>query len=342
MLSAARNLFFSVIALAGSAPASAQTIGPWTEALVSVTDISAASRLFREVGGWRVTHKGKVARAELDYWNLPDKTTATFLRICAPTASTGCIRFIRFLGAPQRPVRLAARPWDTGGIYSVMVRSDNVAALFDEAIEMGWWAEDLPIGFSFRGSRLKNVVLTGPHGINLAVYERSSPPFTAFPVGRISQAFNAMRFVRHQPVSMKFYRDILGFQVVFDDDATPTEPTPSNFSIPLNYTPKIKRHAAALQPVPGETGRVEVMQLIGFEGDDLAPHASPPNLGILSVRYPVASLSAYREVLIKRGVTIAYEAERVPVAGIGTTNLFAIRDTDGNITEFYEPSARQK
>jgi catechol 2,3-dioxygenase-like lactoylglutathione lyase family enzyme len=316
--------------------AHAQTVAPWQETMVSVRAFEPATRLFVNAGKWRVVQTGKMARTELNYWHLPTHAKGTFQLLCAPKAATGCIRFVRFTGVTQRPIRRAARPWDTGGIFSIMVRSDNVPALFEQALALGWWAEDEPIALSFRGSELKNVVLNGPDGINLAVYERSSPPFTAFPVGRISQAFNSMRFVKDQPSAADFYRKQLGFQVLFDDDATPVTPTPSNFSVPLNYTPKIKRHAAAMQPVPGETGRVEVMQLVGFEGADLSEYAAPPNFGILSVRYPVTGLELWRKQVEANGIEISYAAEKVPVAGLGVINLFAIRDHDGAITEFYE------
>lgn len=319
-------------------PAAAQEVAPWTEAVVSVENFPASAALFRDVGGWTRTHRGRMDRAELDYWRLPKAAKATFERWCAPAATIGCIRFVRFTGAPQRPVRQATRAWDTGGIFSIMVRSNDVPALFDAAIARGWWAESEPIRFSFGGSDLRNVVLTGPHGINLAVYQRLSPAFTAFPVGRISQAFNSMRMVKSRPAARAFYEQQLGFSVLFDGNSEPAEPARSNFGIPLNFTPDIKRGAAALQPVAGlEYGRVEVMQIEGFTGGDVSAHASPPNLGIISVRYPVIGLDAYRAQIEARGVAIAYSAVGVPVGGIGRTDLFAVRDPDGNITEFYEP-----
>jgi catechol 2,3-dioxygenase-like lactoylglutathione lyase family enzyme len=332
----------AAFAMLFAAPVSAQQIQPWSEAVVSVEDIDKASQLFREVGDWRVTHKGKVDRAELDYWKLPAKVSAAFQRLCAPKADTGCIRFIRVEGVQQRPIRLATRAWDTGGIFSIMVRSDNIPALFDSAIKMGWWAESEPIRFQFGQSDLRNVVLTGPHGINLAVYERISPPFTTFPVGRISQAFNSMRMVRDKGTARDFYRDMLGFSVLFDSGFEPAQPAPSNFGIPLNYTPQIKRSAAALQPVPGETGRVEVMQIDGFTGRDVSAHASLPNLGIISVRYPVQDIAALRAQLEQRGVAIAYAKDDVKAIGLGTINLLAVRDPDGNITEFYQILSKGK
>ncbi len=310
-------------------------VAPWREAVVSVESFSAATVVLRQAGGWQRTHAGRIDPSELRLWQLPPSASGRFERWCAPHVATGCIRFVRFAGVPQRPVRLAARAWDTGGIYSIMVRSDNVPALFDAAIKAGWWAESEPVRFTFGASDLRNVVLVGPHGFNIAVYERVSPPFAAFPVGRVSQAFNSMRMVRSRPAARAFYEKQLGFGVVFDSNSEPSEPARSNFGIPLNYTPTIKRGAAALQPINGETGRVEVMQIEGFTGSDLSANASPPNLGILTVRYPVRQLAAYRAAIEREGAAIAYHSEAVSIPGLGKVGLFAVRDPDGNLTEFY-------
>jgi catechol 2,3-dioxygenase-like lactoylglutathione lyase family enzyme len=320
---------------AGAQSASDMGVAPWTEAVVSVQNLTSATRLFREVGGWRVTQRGKVARAELNYWQVPASATARFERLCAPQAAAGCIRFVRFSGVGQRPIRPAARPWDTGGIFSIMIRSDDADALFNQALDRGWWAESEPINFDFGGSQLRNVVLTGPHGINIAVYQRRAPPFTAFPVGRISQGFNAMRMVRDQKAALAWYREKLGFAMQFDADYLDPAPQVTNFSVPINLSTSIPRRAAVVYPLPGETGRMELMQFVGFEGRDFAAQANPPNLGILSVRYPVRDLAGYRAALEARGVKPVYSAKGIAIGGIGKVDLFAVRDLDGNLTEFY-------
>lgn len=313
------------LAAALALAASAVGIGPWTEAVVSVRDLDKSSALFREVGGWRVVARGTVDRGELDYWQLPQAATATFLKVCAPQADTGCIRFVRFAGVAQQLIRPPSRAWDTGGIYSIMVRSNDVQALYERALALGWWAESEPIAFKFGGSDLRNVVLQGPDGFQLAAYQRKSPPFTAFPVGLISQAFNSMRMVRDQRASVAFYKG-LGFKAVFDSDYVDPSPTPNNFSLPTNLTTSVVRRASALQPVDGETGRVEVMQFVGLTGRDFSRRAHAPNLGILSVRYPV-----------KQSPISPMRGQRpVEVNGLGRAFLYSWPDPDGNITEFYE------
>ena len=325
--------------LAGSASAEEAErhgVAPWSEAVVSVAALEPATALFRHAGGWRLVRSGPVDGSELSYWRLAADAEGRFELWCAPQADTGCIRFVAFGNVEQEPIRPAARAWDTGGIYSIMVRSEDVPALYAKALELGWWAESPPIRFQFGSSDLRNVVLTGPHGIHIAAYERIAPDFTAFPVGRISQGFNAMRMVRDREAARDFYRDRLGFDILFDSASEPSEPAFSNLSIPYNLTTRIKRAAAALQPIAGETGRVEVMQIEGFTGRDHSERANPPNLGILSVRYPVRDLAAYRAMLEAKGVAIAYDASDVAIQGIGTVDIVAVRDPDGNLTEFYD------
>lgn len=312
-------------------------VQPWTEAVISVTDPAPFTHLLKSAGGWREVAAGTLSLAEIAYWRLPVSASARFTLWCAPGVTTGCLRFVTFKGVAQRPIRLAARAWDPGGIYSIMVRSDDIDGLFDAAIKAGWWAESPPIRFDFLGSKLANVVLTGPHGINIAVYQRFSPPFTAFPLGRVSQAFNSMRMVADRAAARDFYSQKLGFGIVFDGDGTNaigTQPEPSNFGIPLNYTLKALRAAAALNPVPGETGRVEMMQITEFTGIPQGAHARAPNLGILSVRYRVKDLAGYRAALAQAGVTPVQQGSAVPVKGLGTVDLLAVADPDGNLTEF--------
>jgi catechol 2,3-dioxygenase-like lactoylglutathione lyase family enzyme len=318
-------------------PATGFGVEPWSEVVVSVADLNASAAWLVEDGGWREVARGELTRAELAYWDLPEEVSGAFLKICAPAATTGCIRYVRFDGAKgQRPIRLAARPWDTGGIFSVMLRSEDAQAMFDAAIARGWWAESPPYAFSFGGSDLVNVVIRGPHGVNYALYQRAAPPFDAFPVGRLSQAFNTMRMVRDQPSALAFFRDRLGFGVLFDAPFTDPEPRPNNFSVPANLATTLIRRAAVAQPVlPGEDGRVEVMQFEGLAGRDLSAHAAPPNWGIISVRYPVARLDAYRGLLEANSVAVVHEAAGVPVGGLGTLDLVAVRDPDGSLTEFY-------
>ena len=165
-----------------------------------------------------------------------------------------------------------------------------------------------------------------------------APPFDGFPVGRLSQAFkHHAHWYAISPPPSPSSRDRLGFGVLFDAPFTDPEPRPNNFSVPANLATTLVRRAAVAQPVlPGEDGRVEVMQFEGFSGRDLSGHAAPAQFGGSSrLRYPVARLDAYRALLEANGVAVVQEASAVAVGGLGTLDLVAVRDPDGSVTEFY-------
>jgi len=329
------------------APATAQQsasdygVDPWSEVVVSVADLDASAAWLIEDGGWREIARGELSAAEIAYWGLSPRHSGAFLKICAADTETGCIRYVRIDGAEdQRPIRLAARPWDTGGIFSIMLRTNDAQAMFDAAIARGWWAESQPYAFSFGGSDLVNVVVRGPHGVNYALYERKSPAFNGFLVGRLSRAFNTMRMVKDQPASLAWYRDRLGLEVLFDAPFTDPEARSNNFSVPANLATKLVRRAAVVQPIlPSEAGRIEVMQFEGFSGRDFSAQASLPNFGIISVRYPVREFEAYRAALKAASIPAEMSGNQIEVealqADADKADLFAVRDPDGNLTEFY-------
>ena len=79
-----------------------------------------------------------------------------------------------------------------------------------------------------------------------------------------------------------------------------------------------------------------MMQLEGFTGTEVGQHASPPNLGILSVRYPVKGLALLRERLTAKQADLPYAGTAVPVPALGRVDLLSLREPDGGLTEFYE------
>ena len=171
------------------------------------------------------------------------------------------------------------------------------------------------------------------------MYERKSPPFEGFPLGKLSQAFNTMRMVKNQPASLAWYREKLGMKTLFDAPFTDPKPRANNFSVPANLATTLVRRAAVVQPkLPGEDGRMELMQFEGFDGRDYSAGASPPNLGIISVRYPIRDFEGYRAALAERGVEPVHAGSEVAIPSLGAnskTDIMAVKDADGNLTEFY-------
>ncbi len=317
-------------------PGTALLEQPWQEALLSVRDLDNAARLFIEVGGFETVHRGPVDTSELRYWGLDAAVRAEHLLLRAPGSRQGWLRFVRFDGAEQRPIRVGARAWDTGGYFSLMMRAKDLDVVYADALRLGWMSESEPVRFNFPPSQLANVVLKGPDGINIALYERLSPPLDAFwQFERLSQPFNAMQMVADMAPAEAFFTGLLGMSPFWTGDFLDPEPGPNNFGLPQNLTTEIPRRTRILSAVPGETGRLELMEFVGLAGRDLAARAAPPNLGILSVRYEVSDAEDAYARFIAAGGEAWREPASFMLAPYGEIRTFAVRAPDGAIVELW-------
>lgn len=338
---------FVALLLAGSASVSARSEqavlqAPWQEAVLSVRDLDAAAAFFVEVAGFEESAAGALPPSELDYWQLPASAGGAYRLLKAPGSDHGYLRFVRFDGVEALPVRVGARAWDTGGYFSLMMRARNLDLVYRDALALGWMAESEPVRFEFPPSVLANVVLKGPDGINIALYERLEPPLDPFwRFERVSQPFNAMQMVADIERADAFFTGVLGMQYFWAGDYLDPEPGPNNFGLPQNLTTEIPRRTRILQPRPGETGRLELMQFAGLDGRDLSERAQPPNLGILSVRYPVANVDdALARIEAAGGEAWRGPAE-VDLQPYGEVRLLAVRAPDGAIVELFSRLPRQ-
>ncbi|MCC5867886.1 MAG: hypothetical protein JJU27_05190 [Gammaproteobacteria bacterium] len=309
---------------------------PWQEVVLSVRDLDQAARFFIEVGDFETVSTGAMSDTELAYWQLGDGVSAEHLLLRARGTDHGYLRFVRYAGVEQRAVRVGARAWDTGGYFSIMMRAKDLDRVYADALALGWHAESEPVRFDFPPSVLANVVLKGPDGINVALYERLSPPLEAFwDFERLSQPFNAMQMVADIEPADAFFTGLLGMAHFWADDFLDPEPGPNNFGLPQNLTTEIPRRTRILSPSPGETGRLELMQFVGLDGRNLAERAAPPNLGILSVRYEVADADAAHARFTAAGGQAWRAPATVEVAPYGRLRMFAVRAPDGAIVEIY-------
>ena len=311
---------------------------PWREALISVRNPDEAARFFMEVGGFEVVDRGTLDVREIRYWQIDDSPNAEFLLLRAPGTDHGFLRFVRFIGVSQLPIRVGARAWDTGGYFSLMMRARGLDAVYADALALGWMAESEPVRFDFPPSVLGNVVLKGPDGINIALYERHEPPLDAFwQFERLSQPFNAMQMVADIEPADEFFTQVLGMEHFWAGDFVDPVAGPNNFGLPQNLTTEIPRRTRILQPQPGESGRLELMQFVGLDGRDLSERAQPPNLGILSVRYPVPDLDAALERIEAAGGAAWRGPASLDLPPYGTVRMLAVRAPDGAIVELFAP-----
>lgn len=319
------------------------TSAPWVMATASVSDLDRTARFFREIGGYETVYRGPLDAADVAALDLPKGASGAVLTLRAPGSDGGYVRLIRFDDAGRKvPTRPGARAWDTGCFWSFMVRADNMDAIYDDAIAMGWGTETPIAPLSFNGSELRIVVFKGPDGLQVQAYERlNRPPPEGFtPFERLSRPFNIMQMTRDREAVRVLMEDVLGFnRFWYGAPYTDEEPVLMPLGIPQNLTTSVPYKAGIFSPQTQTLyGRMEYIEIDGLDGFDYADRCHAPNLGWLSVTYPVESVAAASAMIEDRGWPIETQPYRTTRPSLGEVNIFAIKAPDGASIEFFEPT----
>ncbi len=319
--------------------------GGWKEAVTLVSDLDRWCGLADRVCGWTLAHRGSVDVTVLAQWKLDSGVSAEEALFHCGDEAQGFVRFMQLVGAgPQQRIRAGAMPWETGGIFSLMVRSKDLHAVFEAAMAEGWTAVADPIQLEYNGMTLANVILRGPDGISFGMYERVDPPLQGWDhIKRMSQPFNCMQIVRSRDATRDFHRNALGFEPFVDNENRNTEPKDSNFGFPRNVTTQIETRAAIMHPrgVLGakerDNGRVELIEWNGLDGRDLSGRALPPNLGHMALRWAVSDLDATAGKIKNAGYDLWSEPAAVTLAPYGEIKVCGVRTPDGVLYELFQP-----
>lgn len=331
--------FVLVSLQASAADGSPITDHVWQEAVVSVHDLERSARFFTEIGGYEVKWRGRLNAAAIAAWGLPAEASAESMLIGPADYRRGLIRLVQFENAGrQEPMRPGARAWDTGCYFSLMVRMKGMQSIYDDAIRLGWWTETPITYLEFGESRLNVVIYRGPDGLQVQGYERLSPalPKEIPEFERMTGPFNVMQMVRDRDVAYRFFTGVLGFDTFYNGKPyTAPEPTPTPLGIPVNLTTTVAYRAGIVYPNPGEFGRMEMIEVMGLDGNDYADRCHAPNFGILSVRFPVDDLDAVRETLAERNWP-ASEVREFELEPYGRQRVTNVRTPDGATIQFLE------
>ena len=339
-----RQLLGLVAASLAAVGAAAQGVAPvteerWQEAVVSVHDLDRSAQFFTDIGGYEQKWRGALDDSAIDAWGLPDGASGEALLLGPAGYDAGLVRLIRFDNAGRRePMRPGSRAWDTGCYFSLMVRMKGMQAIYDDAIRLGWWTETPITYLEFGQSRLNVVIYRGPDGIQVQGYERLSPALPeAIPeFERMTGPFNMMQMVRDRDAAYAFFHDVLGFDTFYlGKPFTAETPTPTPIGIPINLTTTVPYRAGIVFPKKGEFGRMEMIEIMGLDGNDYADRCRAPNLGILAVRFPVTDAALARSTIEARGGD-AGGIRTVRVEPYGELELFEMVTPDGAIVQFFE------
>ena len=325
---------------ADSARAEETTAAPaitgFREVVLSVSNLRGYTKFFSRVVGWQVRARGRTDRKLLRFWNLGEKVRAKEVLMQNPGSESGFLRLVQFQGAQQQQIRPNDQSWDSGGIYDFNMRVKDLDSIADELQRLGWVGASGPSEFQFGPFTVKEWIVRGPDGVRMALIERIAPPLEGWPnLRRFSRVFNATQIVRDIDKTRSFYTDILGFKTYLEHHGASKQPGPNVLGLPHNLSTEIVRHIYILHPQAKNEGSVEILSFDGAVGADFSRRAVPPNLGMLTLRFPVADAAAHARELEKKGAIIVAGPSQVKLPGYGKCELFALRSPEGAWLEFF-------
>ena len=308
----------------------------WQEAVTSVRDLDRWIADLEVLAGWTLAHRGRTDDGLLKAWRLPRSVQAEDAVMVCLEDPARWLRLISFKGVQQQQIRSSGRPWETGGLFSILIYAADTQAAFRCAQNVGWTAHNDPVVMEFGGRELLNVVLRAPDGCNFGLYQPLKPaPEAPFPFAKLGAPFNGQQMVRNAQTAEQFYCDKLTWESWFSGEI---KLTCNNFGIPDNMVGLHPKHVGIMHGGERHYGQVELVQWTGFEGRDFAELAVPPNLGHLALRWPVHDLDIHIARFKSSGVPLHMDPVTVHLPPIGEVRLCSIRTPDGVLIELVQPA----
>ena len=306
------------------------------EVIISVRNAEKTSEFYCKVAGWKFIHQAVLSDMQLKYWGLSTDLEATEILLHNPGDSEGFLRVISFGDVKQKHIRSSSQSWDTGGIYDIDVRVVDLQNSYEEFRSAGWTAYNDPLEYEFDKFHISEVLLHGPEDIVVALIQRHKPTLEGYPnLRKLSHIFNSSQIVEDIEVSKQFYMDVLGFKIYMEHNLVGSETGENLFGLPKNLYKEVERRICILHPEGSNSGSVELIQLVGVEGTSYADDAVPPNLGILSLRFPVLNMAALIFRLESKEVKILND-DKIMIEPYGLCHTICIQSPDGAWLEFFE------
>jgi hypothetical protein len=300
----------------------------WQEAVVSVGDLGRWIEAFAHLGGWTVRHRGTGDSRLARHWRLADGVGIDEAVLTAPGDEARWLRLMRFKDARQTTMRGGAQAWDTGGIFSLLIRTNDIEGVLASAYELGWNSfNDIDV-MSFESHVNRNVVLRAPDGACFGLYQSANAP-----AGRgtaLGMPHTAQMMVKDIGTAKAFFSATLGWSPWFDGE---TWLAINQFNMPANYAGRVPKSVAIVHARPDVHGQVELVQWRVFAGRDLTARTVPPNRGHLALRWEVDPATA--ETLRRRQAP-ANDTTRVTLEPWGEVRLSTLVTPDGAMIELIE------
>lgn len=310
------------------------------EAVVSVEHLTRVAETLHAVAGWSWRPLRPAPPEQRAAWKLEKSGAPIEQVLIEPDGDErGRIRLVRVGDPDAVHMRSSSHIWDTGGIFDLDVYVRDCAATFRELQRHGWSGFGNPADYQWSGFPVREVLATGPDGVVLAMIETEKVAISLPSYRHISRVFNSSQAVRDLDASLDFYIGKLGWKAfVTMDVRNAVEPGRNVLGVPMPLAETMRRRVAIVHPSGTNDGSVELISLPELAGHDFASRCVAPNIGHLSLRFPVTDSLSEARRLTHSGVPLYTEPMHMVIEPFGEVDLFSVQSPDGALLEFFSPA----
>lgn len=311
----------------------------FSEVVISVEDPSRLKDALTEVAGWSAVDLPDAPKEQFIAWHVPE--TCTRIEQCLLTAeneNNGRLRLVKFHNTSGIVMRSSQRTWDTGGTFDLDVYVNDVDSVYRNLQRHGWTAFGEPTDYAWGGFEVRESLAHSPDGIALGMLQAYGKILIDLPKFKcMSRAFNSAQMIRDFDESLDFYIDKLGWKTLVSTVVKDViEPGRDVMGIPMPLAESVERRVAIIHPQGTNDGSIEVIEMREIQGRHFGDECVAPNLGYLSLRFPVEDAQAYAKALEDKGVELYSPIMTFEIAPLGKVTGFSVRTPDGAILEFFE------
>lgn len=314
------------------------------EFVISVSDLDALRPAFTEVLEWEVKHEGPIDPTVIRLWGLEFGTTGREILVGNPQSQFGYVRLVQIDSPDKVQMRPGARWWDTGGLFNFNILVKDLDKVEAGLRRLGWTSRGLKSTYE-RGENVRgeSQIMIGPDGLVVSFQERQAPPLKGWPpftgAGHIETGYQMVRDLEEW---YGFYTEVLGFEGLGMRERPQTGPVgPNDYGLPHNQTDGAGYRQANVM-FPRETKQsLGARQWLTAEGYDFSDRVHPPNLGILSVRFPVPDLDAVLERLSAARIEPAQDVQILFLEPYGAVRAVMVHSPGGSgqLLTLFQPNA---
>lgn len=276
--------------------------------MISVADMDASIAFYRDRMGMEIVGKQTLPRDVLrNLWGMPEGTgaEAVFLRKGdRPTL----VELVAFTPAPERCIRPEGSENYNCGLYDIGFRVKDMEASYD-ILKKEYAFINPPKTYKapWTDVTVKEVVMITPDRVRNAFMQSGTVALE----GDFGLVTTNAHFVEDIEAANRFYKDVLGFSIVFDK-VMPEGLVNSILGIPEDCAPRI-----SMAFKPGSKAPVPEFIECAYKGVNVNDTAGPTDIGMFAVAYEVEDLKAVMEKAEANGSRILSEPAAYAVPSVG-------------------------